>query len=302
MCGDAGFERELDRLPLQRRLAQVDLAHEAVERFELFDRVALDAGAQRLSQHRVEIDEAFGAQQPIELVTARRVAAHELLERGRLVVAEVIDVHAGIGRPRLHDGVDRGLERRALLGVGEGPLGGGGSSGRSGRRPGRPDSTTPHQRPPAHSPNEILPSAIPREACTLQIEKQIAGRRLRQPRQALTFDDLEQLVNRTAFDSLAMLQPRLLCDACIRVARAARRLERDRHGHRGRRGQRRMPMLRQFLAMQPGDARDERQMVVATAPRVAVQLPAADVTRLHGLGIVVAANGVVTQRPASRAN
>ena len=98
--GDAGLERELDLLALQRRLVKIDVANEAVERLELFDRVALDAGSQRLSEHRVEVDEAFGAQQPIELVTARRVAAHQLLQRGRLVMAEVIDVQARIGGRR----------------------------------------------------------------------------------------------------------------------------------------------------------------------------------------------------------
>ena len=76
------------------------VAREAVERLELLDRVALDAGAQRLPDDGVQIDEALGAQQAIELVAARRVSAHQPLQRGRLVVAEVVDVHARVGSPR----------------------------------------------------------------------------------------------------------------------------------------------------------------------------------------------------------
>ncbi len=57
-----GLERELHILPLQRRLAKADVALEAVERLELLDRVALDAGAQRLADDGVQIDEALAAQ------------------------------------------------------------------------------------------------------------------------------------------------------------------------------------------------------------------------------------------------
>ncbi len=87
---------------------------EIVERLELLDRVLLDARAQRLLDDRMEIDEQPGAQHAVDLVLARRVAAHQTLDRRRLVGGEVIDVEIAVPRPALHDEIDERLERRSL--------------------------------------------------------------------------------------------------------------------------------------------------------------------------------------------
>ncbi len=51
----------LDRATAQCRRAQVLLSIETVEPLELLDRIALDAGAQRVAHDRVQVDEELGA-------------------------------------------------------------------------------------------------------------------------------------------------------------------------------------------------------------------------------------------------
>ena len=65
----------------------------------------------------MQVDEPLRTQQLIDGVFAARVASHQPLERRGLVMAEVVDVHVGIGRPARHDAIDDGLERRALLAI-----------------------------------------------------------------------------------------------------------------------------------------------------------------------------------------
>ena len=64
-----------------------DVALEAVQRLELLMRVALDRRAEALADDPEQVHEHAAAQQPVDLVLARRVAAHQPLERGRLVGA-----------------------------------------------------------------------------------------------------------------------------------------------------------------------------------------------------------------------
>ena len=66
------LERVLDRAQARPGVRERHVAREAVERLEVLDRVALDAGAQPLAHDGVEIDEALGAQQPSS--SASRVA------------------------------------------------------------------------------------------------------------------------------------------------------------------------------------------------------------------------------------
>ena len=106
---------------MQRRLAQRDRPLEPVEGLQLLERIALDAGAHRLADDGVQIDEPLGPQQPVELALARGVAAHQALERGRLVGREVIDVQPGKALPARHHEVDEGLEGRPLRGGIKGP-------------------------------------------------------------------------------------------------------------------------------------------------------------------------------------
>ena len=93
------LERQLDRLQMNGGIMERQRSREPVELLELLDRVALDAGTQRLTHDGVEIHEALAAQEPVELLGARGVAAHQPLEGRRLVVAEVVDVRAGIRGP-----------------------------------------------------------------------------------------------------------------------------------------------------------------------------------------------------------
>ena len=69
------------------------VAHEVVERLDPLDRVALDRRAQALAHRPEQVDEDAAAQQPVDLVLARGVPAHQPLERGRLVRRVVVDVH-----------------------------------------------------------------------------------------------------------------------------------------------------------------------------------------------------------------
>ncbi len=146
------------------------------------------------------------------------------------------------------------------------------------------------------NPKQILPPAVAREAGAFEIEKQIAGRRLGQTGKALARHEVEQFVNRAAFGPLPMLQPRLMGEAGVAVARSARRRERDRYRHRGRGGKRRIALQVQFLPLEPRRAGDERQMVVASPLSVATQLPSADLARLDRLRVVSVPDGLMIER------
>ena len=63
----------------------------------------------------MQVDEDLAAQQRVHRVLARRVHAHELLQRRRLVGAVVVDVHVGVPCEPLVEEVDQRLERPALL-------------------------------------------------------------------------------------------------------------------------------------------------------------------------------------------
>ena len=150
------------------RVAQGHGALEAVEDLEVLDRVPLDARPEALPDDAVEVDEPAGAQQPVDLVLARRVPAHQPLERGRLVGRVVVDVHPGVGLPRRRDQVDDRLEGGPLLGVGERPEPA--VDGRSGVVE-------------RHDAEQVLAPALAGERVALEVEEHVAGRRLREPRQ-----------------------------------------------------------------------------------------------------------------------
>ena len=121
--GAEGVRRAVRLARLQRRLEadqrpccgrQVDPAHEAVERLQPLDGVPLGRGAQPLPDHPVQVDEDAPAQEPIDLFLAGGVAAHQALDRGRLVGAVVVDVEARILPPARRDAVDETLDRTLL--------------------------------------------------------------------------------------------------------------------------------------------------------------------------------------------
>ena len=90
-------------------------ARELSERLDLLEGVARDARPQALAHGRVEVHEDLPAQQLVDRVFARRVDAHQLRDRGLLVGAVVVHVHAGIAREPLVDEVHERLEQTSLL-------------------------------------------------------------------------------------------------------------------------------------------------------------------------------------------
>ena len=98
-----------------RATPDVGLPGEPRQRLDLLERVARDPGAQPLAHHRVQVHEDFPAQQIVHRVLTRRVHAHQLGERGLLVDAVVVDVHAGIAREPLVHEVHEVLEQPSLL-------------------------------------------------------------------------------------------------------------------------------------------------------------------------------------------
>jgi hypothetical protein len=86
----------------------------AWRRLDFLQRITVDTGAKTLPHDRVKIDEHAAAQQLIDFVLARRVRAHQLLDRCVLVGAVMVDMHAGIGgEPRVHE-IDELLEYSPL--------------------------------------------------------------------------------------------------------------------------------------------------------------------------------------------
>jgi hypothetical protein len=223
----AAFERQLHRLQLRAHGAQIDVACEVVVLLELLDRVALDARTDRLPDDRQEIDEVFGAQQRVERLCPRDVPAGELLERGWLVVIEVIDVCVRMACDDVADDVTDCLEGRLLFAIVE----------------------CPPRAVPVGAPDteQVLASSVAREPRAFEVEKQIASRRCGQaPQPDRTFArrfvvalQRQQLDYRRARGSLRVLHTRLMAEASVGVGRAARRLERHWHRHRGGGSQRR---------------------------------------------------------------
>ena len=197
-------------------------AREAVQRLELLERVLLDARAQRLLHDGVEVDEALRAQQSVDLGLARRVAAHQALERRRLVRAEVIDVHAGIGGPARQDRVDQRLEAAALGGPVERP---------AVMVDRQPSSARSVRRNRDHPAEQVLDPAArrrrgrPRGRGTGRRAKAPAARRARARARTA-----EQLVQRALLGPRRELDARLLADAPVALLRPARRLPGERQG------------------------------------------------------------------------
>ena len=101
----------LERDDARSGIPKVDLTGEPVERLHPLDGVALDRRAQRLADGSQQVDERASPQEGVDLVLACAVAAHEALERGRLVRRVVVDVQVRVGAEPLADEVHHGLER-----------------------------------------------------------------------------------------------------------------------------------------------------------------------------------------------
>ena len=85
-------------------------AREAVQLLDLLDRVARDAGPQRLLHDAVEVDEQLPPEPVVDLGLAHRVLAHEPAERDPLVRRVVVDVQIWKTAAALLEPVDEALE------------------------------------------------------------------------------------------------------------------------------------------------------------------------------------------------
>ena len=196
----------LKRAQMKRNLAKRDLALEAVEDLQLFEGVSLDAGAHRLADDRMQVDEALGAKQPVKLALARRVASHQAPERSRLVGREVIDVEFRKALPARHHQIDEGLEGR--------PLGG---------RIECPARIVPRPVRRTRGPTEqIFEPGRASERIPFEVQKDVAWRRLGKAAQALTFDHLQRLVARRACAPALELDAGLFAYAHVSLRRTAR--------------------------------------------------------------------------------
>ena len=92
------------------RVPQVDLTVEVVEGLQPLDRVALDGRADTLAHGPIEVDKHISAQELVDLLLARPVAARQSLDGGRLVGGVVVDVQVRVGFEPVHDEVNEHLE------------------------------------------------------------------------------------------------------------------------------------------------------------------------------------------------
>ena len=265
--GLTGLQPRLEPDERPRRGRQIDVAREAVEGLQLLDRVALDRRAQPLPDHAVQVHEHPPAQQPVHLVLAGGVAAHQALDGRGLVRGVVIDVEVRVLRPTRHEPVDEVLERAPL--------------GRRVERPARLVAAVA-----VHGAEEVLQAAVPREGVALDVEEDVAGRGRRQCGQPpVRLDRRDQLVDAAPLPARLNLDPRLVADAGERGGADAvdRRLHRQAQGaeirHRGH------SPLDEPAPLAAGDAGDQRQMVVRPPPVRADSAPVAEPAVLDRLRV-----------------
>ncbi len=143
-------------------VGQVARPVEPIQRLQLLDRVRLLRDADAVADDAVEVDEHAAAEQSIDLVFPRRVAAHQALHDSRLVRRVVVDVHGRVDRQPVHDQVDDLLERSLLVRWGVRPEGSeAGPAVRVGGH--RVD----------HAP-QVFEPVVGRERVALQVEEEVA--------------------------------------------------------------------------------------------------------------------------------
>ena len=223
----------------------------------------------------MQVDEDAAAQQPVDVVLAGRVAAHQALDRGGLVGAVVVDVEAGVLLPARHDGVDEALEHALLP-----------------RRLERPRRVVVAAA--VRDAEQVLEPAVGREEVAFEVEEHVAVRRLGQRRKSLVgLDRRDELVDETALPPSMVPHPRLLADADQRGRADPVEPGRDRQPQRAQRPHRRHIPFGQSAPLAPGDAGDQREVVVGPAPRRAGLLPLANAAVLDRLRVRVRRRGRV---------
>src|SRR5207247_1332141 len=202
-----------------------------------------------------QVDEDAAAEQVFELGLARSVTAHQPAERGDLVGRVVVDVHVGVfAEPRAHE-VDERLKRGALARVVV--------------RMQRREVAVGVEDPP-----EVLeaPLLVP-ERVALEVEEEVAGRRIGQEREAAL--GLRLLEDVPVFAALARVQLEygLLANLCPGVGGETRRRL---SGGATERGERADVRREELLDLRAANAGDAREVVDAVPVRVAERVEVAD--------------------------
>ena len=243
VCGDRGEDRvvALDHPALElddRRAALADLggALEADQVLDLLEPVARPRDTEAALHDLVEVDEHLAAQQVVELGLTGAVAAHHPPERRDLVLRVVVDVQVGVLRePGVHL-VDERLEGRALPVV-----------------VGRP----PHGELVVRvglAPEVLEAARVVPERVALEVEEEIARRRIGQQREPGGGLEREELVLVASALARDQLQPSLATELRERLVGHpgwAGLVVRARE--RGERGDVRLPEPLDLPPLDPGD-------------------------------------------------
>ena len=261
-------------------VGQVDFAVVPEEPLQPLDRVALHAGPHRLPRHREQVDEHLVAQQVVHLDLACRVAAHQPLERRRLVGGVVVDVHLRIQVAPRHHLVDESLEsrpfRRRVVGPGVvvGQRVGGGA-----RAAGPSEQVLQAAGAAARQP-------VTGEGVALQVEEHVPCARCRQAAQPLAVDDGQHLVVGRLARPVAQLHGRLVLRLLQPLAAAPPGPARGQGLFtQPRQGVRVEGVTRQLRALAARDVGHKAQVVVVVALVVAHPPPVAQVALLAGLRV-----------------
>ena len=230
---------------------------------ELLQPVARPRGAEAVADDAVEVDEDLAAEEVVELALAGAVAAHQPLERGDLVRRVVVDVQVGVAREPLVHEIDEGLERDPL--------------GLVVVRVERLEVPVDVEDPP-----EVLERAVRvPERVALEVEEEVAGRGVRQEREAGFRLRLDQLVDVLAAFARVELELRLLA-----VLGPAVGVDAGGHGLGWRAPElreRRDPGGFEPLDLRPVDAGNAGEVVDGIPVRVAERLEVADAAVVDGV-------------------
>ena len=243
-------------------------ALEAVQLLHGLDRVARDRGAERLAHDPEEVDEHLAAEEVVDLVLARAVLAHQAAERGALVGGVVVDVHAGEAAAALDDQVDEPLEAGLLRGAVAGP-----------------DAVVARlavlEVDPAEEVLEPAGRLEPRVA--LEVEPDVARARLGHEREAAL------VLDRQVLDPVLVVPAVVELELGLEPEPFERRRSHLRDARAGREVaeplERRDPGGGEALDLRPGDAGDERQVVVPLPLLLAEREEVAEPAVLDGVRV-----------------
>ena len=258
------------------RIGQRRFAFEAIEGLQPLDRIAFDARAQTMAHDLIEIDEEAGAEHPVDLLLARRIAAHQALQGRRLVRGVVVDVQAGELRPPRHHEIDEPLEGALLVGAGERPV------------------ALIDERAVCvleQIAEQIFEAVLADERIAFEVEKHIAVGGFGQAGEPEAGLHRQQLEFASACRAGLDHDPRLLADADIGIGRTAIGLPVERQRHAGQALHRRDAARLQLIDLNLRDAGNEAEMIVIAATLVASLSPAADIAMLDRIGV-----GVICRR------